>query len=263
MHAFDITSLEQRGFSAWPARTTVPLDGWRCRFNDGFTKRANSVNPELPGAAVEGIRETAEALYRQQGLPCIFRLTPLAADGADRVLERAGYTRFDPSWVARIALVSAALPAAVEVSPQPTDAWLDGFADANGVRPADRAVHHRMLRSIARPCGFATLRHHDEAIGFALVVLERGAAGFYDVVVAPHRRGQGHGRSLMRGLQAWAKAQGASIGYLQVREQNTGARRLYAGLGFEDVYAYHYRMPPAVDASSMRMQSLKTEGHIA
>lgn len=263
----DIASLEQRGFNAWPARSTVLIDGWVCRLNGGFTKRANSVNAAVPGATLETVRETAEALYRSHGLPCVFRLSPLVSADADEVLDLAGYTFFDPSRVARIGLASAAMPEAVEVVSTVTDEWLDGFAAANGVRPADQAIHHAMVRSIALPCGFATLRHQGQSIGFALAVVERGAVGFYDVVLASAHRGQGHGRLLMHALMAWGKGQGASIGYLQVREQNEGARRLYARLGFEDVYRYHYRMPPVDDRlraeTSARMHTLKTEGNIA
>jgi len=244
MH-IDIASLEQRGFNAWPARSTLLIDGWVCRLNGGFTKRANSVNAAVAGASLAGVRESAEALYRQHGLPCIFRLSPLASPEVDQALDQAGYTFFDPSRVARIALAPAAVPDAVEVMSTATDEWLDGFATANGVRPLDQATHHTMVRSIALPCGFATLRNQGQSVGFALAVVERGAVGFYDVVVAPAHRGQGHGSVLMSALMAWGKAQDASVGYLQVREQNHGARRLYARLGFEDVYRYHYRMPPA------------------
>lgn len=244
MPLIDTASLEQRGFNAWPARSTLLVEGWVCRLNGGFTKRANSVNAAVPGAVVEGVRKAAEALYRAHGLPCIFRVSPLAAPEADQVLDRAGYTFFDPSWVARVALASTTMPGAVDVASTPSEEWLDGFAAANGVRPADRAIHHSMVRSIALTCGFAILRHRGEAIGFALAVVERGAVGFYDVVVTPDHRGRGHGHVLMQALMAWGEGQGASVGYLQVREQNHGARRLYAGLGFEDLYRYHYRMPP-------------------
>ena len=110
---------------------------------------------------------------------------------------------------------------------------------------ADRPVHDAMLRSIAWPCGFATLRHDGEAIGFALAVLERGAVGLYDLVVAPAARARGHGRVLVQGLAAWGAAQGARFAYLQVREASHGAIRLYRSLGFEDAYRYHYRLPPS------------------
>lgn len=240
-----LQALEERAFNAWPARQSLLWQGWLMRMSDGFTKRANSVNAALPGLSFDGVREAAEALYDRQGLPPIFRISPLAPDAADRALEQAGYRFFDPSWVARCSLGSAAAHASVRVEAQASAAWLDGFAAANGVAPADHAVHHAMVRSIALPCGFASLYEQGQAIGFALAVLERGAVGFYDVVVSPAARGRGHGGRLMRALMHWGAEQGAAWGYLQVRDGNPAARSLYARLGFEDVYGYHYRMPPS------------------
>ena len=73
-------------------------------------------------------------------------------------------------------------------------------------------------------------------------MLERGAVGLYDIVVEPPQRRRGHGRTLTRALMNWGREEGASSAYLQVREQNAPARRLYAEQGFEDLYRYHYRV---------------------
>ncbi|QHI98097.1 GNAT family N-acetyltransferase [Xylophilus rhododendri] len=255
-----LQALEERAFNAWPARQTVFFEGWVMRLSDGFTKRANSVNAGAPGLRFDGVQQAAEALYGSQSLPAVFRLSPLAPADADRRLEAAGYTFFDPSWVARAALDAAVPDTAVGIAAAPDQAWLDGFAQANGVPPSRHAVHHAMVRSIALPCGFATLHDQGEPVGFALAVLERGAVGFYDVVVAPRRRGQGLGRRLMLALMHWGASQGAAWGYLQVRQENEAARRLYAALGFADVYRYHYRMPPA---ASVKMPGSATGNHTA
>lgn len=81
-------------------------------------------------------------------------------------------------------------------------------------------------------------------LGFGLAVTDRGMVGLFDIVVAPSERGRGHGRALTRSLLAWGRSAGAHTGYLQVREANDAARRLYAGLGFIEAYRYHYRVPP-------------------
>lgn len=239
-----VRALEERAFNAWPARQTVFHRGWIFRLAGGFTKRANSVNALEPGAPFEGVREAAEALYALQGLRPVFRISPLVSDSAQQALEDAGYTIFEPTCV-----MQARLPAggpqstSVKIAQTPTPEWLDGFAAANGVAEAHHATHHAMVQSIALPCAFATVRHQGRAVGFGLAVRERGAVGLFDIVVAHGHRGQGHGRALVQALMQWGRAGGAESAYLQVRGDNATARRLYAALGFADIYRYHYRVP--------------------
>lgn len=239
-----VHTLEERAFNAWPARQTVLHGGWQWRLSGGFTKRANSANAVASGAAFEGQRTAAEAFYARHGLPAVFRISPLAPPEADTELAGAGYARFDPSLVLRAQLGCAASDPAVDIASTPSAAWLDGFAAANGVALQHQPLHHAMVQSIALPAGFATLRLQGEPVAFGLAVVERGAVGLYDLVVAPARRGQGHGRALVAALLHWGQQAGASWAYLQVREQNEVARALYAALGFVPCYGYHYRLPP-------------------
>ncbi|MDM0035575.1 GNAT family N-acetyltransferase [Variovorax sp. J22P271] len=238
-----VRALEERSFNAWPARQTVLFDGWLFRLSGGYTKRANSVNAVQPGASFEGVRRAAEAFYGRHGLPAVFRLSPLAPPEADRELAQAGYAFFDPTQVACASLAGAAPQPGVRIDTAPSAAWLEGIATAQGVAPPQDQLHHAMVRAIAWPAAFATLHAEGEAIGFGLAVLERGALGCYDIVVSPDHRGRGHGRALTQALMHWGGEAGATWAYLQVREQNEAARRLYATLGFEDRYRYHYRVP--------------------
>jgi len=238
-----VRAFEERSFNAWPARQTILLNGWLFRLSGGYTKRANSVNAAQPGASFEGVRSAAEAFYGRHGLPAVFRLSPLAPPEADRELALAGYALFDPTQVARASLAGAAPHPSVRIDTAPSPAWLEGIAAAQGVGPPQDRLHHAMVRAIALPAAFATLHEAGEAIGFGLAVLERGAVGCYDIVVSPGRRRRGHGRALTQALMHWGREAGATSAYLQVREQNEAARRLYAELGFEDLYRYHYRVP--------------------
>ncbi|MGJ7509225.1 GNAT family N-acetyltransferase [Variovorax sp. GT1P44] len=238
-----VRALEERSFNAWPARQTVLFNGWLFRMAGGYTKRANSVNAAEPGASFAGVRAAAEAFYKRHGLPTVFRLSPLAPPEADRELADAGYVFFDPTQVARATLAAASMHPSISISTTPSPSWLDGIAVANDVAPPRDQLHHAMVRAIALPGAFATLHDNGKAIGFGLAVLERGAVGLFDIVVDPSLRRQGHGRALTRALMHWGREAGATSAYLQVREQNEAARRLYAELGFEDVYRYHYRVP--------------------
>ncbi len=241
-----VPGIERRAFNAWPALRCVDQGGWRFRLASGFTKRANSANAVVPGADFAGVRAAAEALYAREGLPAIFRLSPLAPPEADAELAAAGYRFFDPSLVLlRKGLPDAGAHPTVEVATTPSAAWLDGFAAANGVAERHHTLHHAMVGAITQPAGFATLREAGQAIGFGLAVVEEGAVGFYDIVIVPEQRGRGRGRALMAGLLDWSRRAGATWAYLQVREENPAALRLYDGLGFTTLYRYHYRVPPA------------------
>ena len=244
-----IRAFEERSFNAWPALETIAVGGWIFRLSGGFTKRANSVNATRFAASFDGVRQQAEELYARHNLPAIFRLSPLAAPDADRELEAAGYAVFDPSFVLVAPLSESGVDGDVEIEPVPSRNWLDGYAAANDVGPAKRPIHDRMVSSIAMPAAFATLRADGRAIGFGLAVCERGAVGLFDIVIAPPERGGGKGRALTGALLRWGRRNGADSAYLQVRQQNEIARKLYAGLGFREAYRYHYRVPgPVVGA---------------
>jgi ribosomal protein S18 acetylase RimI-like enzyme len=56
----------------------------------------------------------------------------------------------------------------------------------------------------------------------------------HDLAVLPERRGLGAGLALLRAVEARARALGCCKLTLEVAEENTGARALYARFGFGD-----------------------------
>lgn len=239
----EIQALEERALNAWPGLQTLAVDGWLLRLAGGFTKRANSANPLAPGSRFGLVLSEAEALYARHGLPALFRLTPLAPPEADAILAERGYQHFDPSLVMTAPLGMFAADPRVELAPQPDADWLAGFARANGVPRSLHAAHDAVVRSIAHPAAFATLRDGSDPVGYGLTVAERGMVGLYDIVISPAARGRGFGRVLTSSLLAWGQSAGAEQAYLQVRVENPVARQLYASLGFVERYGYHYRVP--------------------
>ena len=241
----DVLHLELRSLNAWPAPDTRQLGGWAVRAAGGYTKRANSANAIEVRASLDAIllREI-EQTYSRIGQPCIFRISPLADPAVDELLQARGYQVQDPSFfMRRIHGPADSQWQSIEVQPHLSAAWLDGVCTANGLQGLHQARHRTILETIAGPCcGYGSLQRNGQTVAWGLAVLEHGSVGFYDVVVAPAARGQGLGRQLMQGLLKWAAEQGAVSADLQVTGSNTVAQALYASLGFERVYGYHYRI---------------------
>lgn len=242
-----IERLELLGFNAWPALRSEDRDGWVLRFNDGFTKRANSANAVRPARhPTDRLIDEVEAAYRARGLRPTFRLTPLASADIDSLLARRGYTLLDPSLVqiARLDAIPATSDPAVVIEPEAGAAWLAGYVAVSALGPASAATLAAMLARIPQPVGFARLAVDGIDLAFGFAALEGDHVGLFDIVTAPAARRRGLGLRLVRSLLGWATRQGATHAYLQVVEANAAARRLYGHLGFETAYAYHYRIAP-------------------
>jgi hypothetical protein len=137
-----IQALEQLSLSAWPALEQVFHDGWIVRFSNGYTRRANSVNPIHPGTLPTSDKiNFSEQFYRTRKQRVIFKMTQAAEPAdLDSILESRGYKYEAPSLVMN-AKIEALLPqpsARVESSPFATDQWLDAYASLNSVQQPSR-----------------------------------------------------------------------------------------------------------------------------
>ncbi|WP_226081112.1 ribosomal protein S18-alanine N-acetyltransferase [Mycetocola spongiae] len=75
------------------------------------------------------------------------------------------------------------------------------------------------------------------------------------IAVATHARRRGLGRALMGTLINEARGRGVRELFLEVREDNPGARALYLDLGFEELGIRRgYYQPDNVDAVVMRLR---------
>lgn len=240
--------IEEASLNAWPALRQVLVDGWVLRFANGYTKRANSVNPLYPSSGdLEANVAACEWIYRDQGLPPVFRLTPpFAPAGLDELLERRGYRYADPTYVLHLDLRErpAESGSSAELREETLDAWFPVHSALVGVSAETQAKHRAILDAVVPRRLFAFRREDAEAAACGLGVLEGDLFGLFDLVTAPERRGRGHGAALVAGMLEWARERGAAHAYLQVVEANAPARRLYEKLGFGELYRYWYRIPP-------------------
>lgn len=240
----DVLHLERRSFNAWPAPQTLLMGGWVVRAAGGYTKRANSANAMQAGAALdEPLLHEIEQVYARMGQPCIFRISPLANAEVDALLQARGYQLQDPSlFMHRPGQPADLQGTAIVVEQASSRSWLEGVCKASSLPPHQQALHSAIVGCIGLRCGYASIVQNGQTVAWGLAVLEKEAAGLYDVVVVPQMRGRGLGRMLLKGLLRWAAEQGVRSTDLQVAGSNHVAQTLYASLGFEPVYGYHYRI---------------------
>lgn len=241
----DIRQIEELSINAWASLQTLVYDGWLIRFSNGYTKRANSVNPLY--ASTEDIEDKiyyCESLFRARNLKTVFKMTDsVFPDSLDVVLEERGYMTIDHTSVQLLSLSELRKPSihSVELDERLTDAWLNQFCTLNN-QDANKTTMKQMLSLIVPQTCFISLLDHDDVVACGLGVLERGYLGVFDIVTDARYRNQGYGEQLMLNLLKWGIENGAEHAYLQVMLNNAPALRLYAKLGFQEMYRYWYRV---------------------
>lgn len=249
-----LARVEDAGLNASAPPQQRWMDGWLLRYSPGKAKRARCVNAVAPGMRPLADKLAAcTALYREAGLPCVFRITPFSQPAdLDAQLAARGFLAEDDTRVmvctdlaAAIAQAAAAPPPAVDMSWREIDpadyapivgAWRG--TPAEGVR-----AHVERLRTCPVPYrAWIGCDATGELLAGGQTATEDGLVGLYDIFTAPAARGQGLATALCGALLAAAQARGADTAYLQVDADNRAARRIYERLGFADAYAYHYRM---------------------
>jgi GNAT superfamily N-acetyltransferase len=238
--------LEEIAMNAWPALQQALYDGWVLRFANGYTKRANSVNPlyDSRGEIAQKIA-FCERCYAERGLPAIFRLTScLASPELDQALERRSYQLLEPSLVLTADLRDLSLPEpALELRAEAVDTWMQLYEQIADHRFSGRDTHQAMLEAILAERLLIVGVADGELVGCGLGVLEDQHFGLFDIAVARGQRNRGYGTQLIAGMLRWARRRGATDSYLQVMSANAPARYVYGKMGFKQAYQYWYRVP--------------------
>ncbi|WP_167957257.1 GNAT family N-acetyltransferase [Anaerosporobacter faecicola] len=267
-----IQEYEEIAMNAFPAKHTEVYDGWILRYTDGYTYRGNSVNPMY--SSVYSLEEKViecEKRFHMQGLPCVYKMTPVVEEGLDSLLERYGYDIQKQVYIMNMDLAMVSLEEEdrevnnkeqdtveeieidkdkenekrieIATSNKMSDAWLEEFVVLNetSVEPT-KSIAKDVLRRIINPVFCASIKKEGKVIACGLGVLERGKLGLYDIRVSEQERHQGFGTQICKQLLAEGKKAGAKEAYLQVSSTNDNAVALYKKLGFAQCYTYWYRV---------------------
>jgi len=241
-----ITTIEELSLNAWAALQTMLYDGWVIRFAEGYTKRANSVNPLYSSSIdLEEKLHFCEQLYRNRNLPVVFKITPsVYPSNLDEKLGAMGYQKDSPTSVQTVDLDAVNLQETFEADCQEdlSNEWLENFSRMGAVSEVHRKSLQKILLNIIPSHCFVSLKSNDRVFACGLGVLQSGCVGLFDIVTHKDFRNLGYGQQVVKHILSWGKQNKARTGYLQVMLDNAPALHLYSKIGFIEQYQYWYRI---------------------
>ena len=241
-----ITTIEELSLNAWASLQTLLYDGWILRFADGYTKRANSVNP-LYSSSIDIVEKIhfCESVYQKRNLPAVFKMTSSVYPGdLDEKLHRKGYQINSPTSVQTIDVEAADFQerSKAEFQDQLSRAWLENFCRMSAVPMLHTKTLQKILMNIIPNHCFVSIKSKDKIVACGLGIVQSGYVGLFDIVTDEEFRERGYGRQIVENILEWGKQNKAQRGYLQVMLDNVPALHLYAKIGFREQYQYWYRI---------------------
>lgn len=242
-----VQKIEELSMNALPALDTDLYDGWILRFSNGYTKRANSVNPIYSSSIdVNSKIEKVEQLYLSRGLHVVYKITEYSyPNDLDDSLQKADYSLEGETSVQVLKLEDdrGKLTTNTEIYSELNDKWLSSFYTLNGIQEEHRLIVRQMLKRITGiTCYALIIGEKGSVLSCGLGVSEGEYIGLYDIVTNKEYRNRGFGTEVMHCLLNWGREHGAKYAYLQVIANNLPAKKLYSKLGFIEKYKYWYRI---------------------
>lgn len=240
--------LDELMANAWRPIVTEVLGGWRYRWADGVTRRANSALA-LGGEDLDALVLRAEQFYRERDLCTMIQVsTASAPKGFAELLAERGYRHQARTMVLQAAISDVAARTSsqsyeVVTSSTATDGWFEAYwsVEATRGRPASaRTVCRDVLLRPGPSAAFVAVCDGGRVVGTGQLVVERGWGGVQCMTtVASHRR-RGVAQSVLHALAREAVRRDVERMYLAVVADSEAARALYASAGFEVVHEYSY-----------------------
>ncbi|MCX7749497.1 MAG: GNAT family N-acetyltransferase [Clostridia bacterium] len=238
--------LEEIQMNALPPLQTVLYDGWVLRFADGYTHRANSINPLYqPLQNVHEKMDQCEIIFKRKKLMPAYKITPLVSpENLDELLESRGYRIINHTSVQTLNLCNLIEPSidTTIICYDLEEDWLQHYCKFNYVNAENKTILRKMLNNLTPLKFFTSLLVKNEVVACGMAVLEKGFVGLYNITVSEEHRNNGYGTQLILNMIKTGKSHGAENAYLQVMVENLPAYHLYKKLGFKEVYKYHYRI---------------------
>jgi N-acetylglutamate synthase len=243
----NIQTIEEISLNALPSLQQILYDGWVLRFADGYTKRANSINPIYPSSQnLKAKIARCEQIYGNFNLKPIFRLANIPRlENLDSTLEQSNYQKKDSVSV-RVNNIAnrktAKINQQITLSTELSQEWLDYLVHGVELPIMHWETLATMLQIIPNQTCYAFLKDNHRFCSCGLGVLEDQYLGLFFITTAKQQRRRGYAEQLISRILDWGKSNGAQIAYLQVEINNQAAINLYNKLGFSETYQYFYRI---------------------
>jgi N-acetylglutamate synthase len=240
-----VTRLESLCADAWPALVDRPVGAWRLRAAEGYTGRANgALAIGDPGMPIPDALEVVRAFAAEHSTPARVQV-PIGSPWDKAVAAQGWVLNTAHSRGAEVAVLVAPLVGVrdprVELPEHPSDAWWERALGA----PPTPAQRHVLDPGGHPPTAFGRITGPDTTVDAtvrATVVEDHLHLSMLEV--APGSRRQGLATALLASAAEWGREHGARWAVLQVALHNSGARALYARLGFVEHHRYRYLVPP-------------------
>lgn len=243
-----IRKLEEMSINAWPSLSTSLYDGWVIRVAEGFTKRANSINP-IYRSEIDIDEKIAfcESIYKSQNIDTVFKLTEaVCPENIDSILESMGYSAVDHTSVQVSDLsnfrFSIESDNEIVISEVISYKWLEDFCRLSGKTELQKNLTEKMLKNILTKYFFISLTVDEKTASCGMGVVFGDYLGIFDIVTDEKMRKCGYGERVVRSIMQLGKLMGAKSAYLQVVQKNEAAKSLYRKLAFTEIYEYWYRV---------------------
>ena len=238
--------LEELQMNALPSLQTVLYDGWIIRYADGYSNRANSVNP-IYKSDEDVYKKIAvcEEMFRTKGLKPTYKITPFVnPENLDEILESKGCKIIHITSVQTLDLIDLYETDTIAGIKHDdlNDEWFETYCAFNNLSDGQGKIYRRMLSNLVQKSFFSSMYFGNEIIACGMAVIENGYIGLFDITVREDLRNKGYGRQLLYAIMNHGKEQGAKKAYLQVMTDNKPACHLYNKLGFKEEYQYYYRV---------------------
>jgi len=225
-----------------PRAVDSSLPGWLLPFESAPIGRAHSAVPlQHDGLSPTDI-DTIEARYHQQHLPPVWRMADVAGlQPLHAALRQRGYTPRQPTLVQTAkADPLAAAPArhTVVLRAAPDAAWRSVYTAA-GFDPVDGEARIAAL-SRSQVMLYATVMEGGLACAAGTASFSQGWVGIHGMRTVLAHRQRGMARAILAAVAQEGLRRGIEQVFLQVEEDNTGARALYAQHGFATAWRYQY-----------------------